>query len=252
MYDSNPTRNLVDERTRNQRTEIVSRLHGTGFNLIPMNGKKPCIKWKPHQTQRVTSEEIKEWMRGRFPARDGKTFWKPEILNFALLTGAVPWSADNPGTVVLDPDDDEAEELVRQYCPPTPMIQRTGSGGVHWVYRKPDVERVSNRQKTVIGGQVFNLDVRGDGGYIMAPGSIHPETMKLYEEQTPWTLELLMECPIYDPSWIPHEGTNKRTTVLVSSPVVDHDHDQVTAGVGMPVSTREEMARRYLRSVPGT
>jgi hypothetical protein len=41
-----------------------------GFNLIPMDGKEPCIKWKPYQTQRVTPEDIKEWMRGRFSAKD--------------------------------------------------------------------------------------------------------------------------------------------------------------------------------------
>ena len=102
MYDSNQTPNLLNERTKNQRTEVISRLYGMGFNLIPMNGKKPCIEWKPYQTQRVTPAEIKEWMSGRFPTKDGKNVWKAEILNFALLTGAIPWSDDNPGVVVID------------------------------------------------------------------------------------------------------------------------------------------------------
>lgn len=116
------------------------------------------------------------------------SFWKPEIFNFALITGAVPWSNDNPGIIVVDSDDAEAEALVQQNCPPTPMMQVTGSGNKQFVYRRPSVELVpyiGNSQKTIIGGEAFNLDVRGDGGYIMTPGSIHPRTKKLYQEETP-------------------------------------------------------------------
>ena len=148
-------------------------------------------------------------MRGRFPTKEGKFLWKAENLNFALLTGAAPWSDDNPGIVVIDPDDERAEAIARRYCPETPMIQRTGNGGVHWAYRRPDIERVANRQKTLIGGETFNLDIRGDGGYIVCPGSVHPRTGKLYEEETPWTLDLLMQCPVYDPAWLPCERTAK-------------------------------------------
>ena len=64
MYDSNLTSVLLDDDTKSHRTEILIRLYGMGFNLIPINGKKPCLEWKPYQTQRVTHEEIKEWTRG--------------------------------------------------------------------------------------------------------------------------------------------------------------------------------------------
>ena len=86
------------------------------------------------------------------------------------------------------------------------MMQLTGNGGVHRVYRRPrveDVPYIGNRQKTWIGGRQYNLDVRGDGGYIMAPGSIHPTTGQLYREEVPWTLDLLMQCPVYDPTGCP-------------------------------------------------
>ena len=70
MYDSNPTSVLLDKTKKSQRTEILSRLYGLDFNLIPVNGKHPpCIEWKPYQTRRVTPEEIKQWMRGRFPTQ---------------------------------------------------------------------------------------------------------------------------------------------------------------------------------------
>ena len=118
---SNSATILVDQNTKKTRTDILARLYGMDFNLIPVNGKHPpCIEWKPYQTQRVSPEEIKEWMRGRFPSKDGKTFWKAENLNFALLTGSTPWSQTNPGTVVIDTDDEEAEELVKRHCPEIP------------------------------------------------------------------------------------------------------------------------------------
>lgn len=141
-----------------------------------MNGKKPCLKWKQYQTERVSPEKIKEWMGGWFPTKDGKNFWKARIPNFALLTGAVPWSDSNPGIVVIDPDDEEADEIVRQHYPSTLMMQITGSGFLHRVYRRPPVEEVlniRNRQKTWIGGTQYNIDVKADGGYIMCPGSRH-------------------------------------------------------------------------------
>ena len=85
------------------------------FNLIPMNGKKPCIEWKQYQTKQVTPDQIREWMRGRFPTKDGKRHWRPELLNFALLTGTIPWSDRNPGIIVLDADDKRAEEILGKF-----------------------------------------------------------------------------------------------------------------------------------------
>jgi hypothetical protein len=198
-------------------------------------------------------------MQGRFPTKDGKNLWKAKILNFALLTGAAPWAASNPGIVAIDPDDDEAEEVVRRHCPPTPMIQLTGSGHVHRVYRKPrveDVPYIGNRQKAWIDGRQYNLDVRGDGGYIMAPGSIHPTTGKLYVEEVPWTLELLMQCPVYDPGWLicEHAGKPKsrRTAVVVSASIDAPDHDDLISEVEVSAAERERQARICLEAVPGT
>jgi len=255
MYVSTPKPILLDERTKTQRTEILSRLYGMDFNLIPVNGKNPpCIEWKSYQTQRVTPEELKEWMRGRFPAKDERTFWKADKLNFALLTGSTPWSVRNPGIVVVDTDDKEAEQLVAKHCPESPMRQITGSGGVHRIYRRPaSDEYIGNRQKTWVDGRQYNVDLRADGGYIMAPGSIHPRTGKLYQEVMPWTLELLMQCPVFDPDWLPcSENKPKKAPVSVLAAIGDDNHAEVIAEIGLPVEEREAMARRYLESVPGT
>jgi hypothetical protein len=54
VYVSNSPTIFVDPETKTARTEILARLYGMDFNLIPVNGKHPpCIEWKPYQTQRV-------------------------------------------------------------------------------------------------------------------------------------------------------------------------------------------------------
>lgn len=257
MYVSNSPTIFVDQEAKKIRTEILSRLYGMDFNLIPVNGKHPpCIEWKPYQTRQVTPEELKEWMRGQFPSKDGTSMWRAENLNFALLTGSAPWSETNPGTVVIDTDDDDAEELVKRHCPDTRMKQITGSGGVHRIYRRPDTALyIPNRQKTWHDGKQWNVDLRADGGYIMCPGSIHPRTGKAYEEVTPWTLDLLMRCPVYDPLWLPCERTApppKKPTVSVPVVMASGDHAELIAKIETPVEQRQAIARRYLESVPGT
>jgi 2-keto-4-pentenoate hydratase/2-oxohepta-3-ene-1,7-dioic acid hydratase in catechol pathway len=64
MYDSNNESIFIDQQAKNCRTEVLCRLYGMDFNLIPISGKHPpCIEWKPFQTQRVTPEEA---MKGVF------------------------------------------------------------------------------------------------------------------------------------------------------------------------------------------
>jgi hypothetical protein len=94
------------------------------------------------------------------------TMW-PEA-NVAICTGAVS------GLVVLDRDDykggaDSIEELERTYSPlPETVLSITGGGGQHYVFAHPG-SHVKNKVETLGPG----LDIRGDGGYIIAPPSLH-------------------------------------------------------------------------------
>jgi P4 family phage/plasmid primase-like protien len=225
-YLSNTTPILVEERTRKHRAQIASRLYNMDFNLVPMNGKDPCCKWKHLQDRRVKPEEVKGWMTGRFPSKVGRRSWKAKNLNFALVTGAMPWSETNPGIIVVDSDDEEAEELVLNCCEPTPMVQITGSGNKQFVYRRPSVGNVAhigNPTKLKIDGKQYNLDIRGDGGLIMCPGSIHPRTNRVY-----------------------------KSFVSVPADIDSADHDSVISEVELSIDEREEQARLYLAKVPGT
>jgi len=108
------------------------------------------------------------------------------------------WAADYPGCnagiccgpaselLVLDVDDVDAFDhltKVNGFDVPETYTVRTGGGGLHLYFRYPDdgntygcrsLKHPAFRNHTII-------DVRGDGGYVVAAGSVHPDTNRLYE-----------------------------------------------------------------------
>jgi hypothetical protein len=232
--------------------EALTRLNKMGYNLIPLKDKfPPCVKWKQYQTEPITLTELVEWQR-KFSGDPAYT------LNWGLLTGSTPYSNAQP-FVVVDADDGEAEELVRARCPVTPVMQRT-SRGLHRVYRRPaevDVPYIASVRNITIEGKKYKLDIRGEGGYICAPGSIHC-TGAIYTEVTPWTAELIATAPIYDPAWLPYERSEKdKKERQTSDKTYDFeldDEDFVAEHfqhIKWPLEDRRRQADRYLYSVPG-
>lgn len=228
--------NIVENAEKNNG--FLKTILNAGYNLIPVDGKHPPkIAWKKDyhlDTTRITPQQVAEW-----DAQWGNS------VNWGLLTGSKPYS-DAPAIVVVDSDDDEAEQLVKNKCPQTPCMQRTGKGGYHRVYRCPQGVIVANRQKTTIGGKTYNIDIRGEGGYILCPGSIHPITKRKYEVLgLPWSRELIDQCPIYDPSWLPDEDrkTNLVKTLIKS---VEVEEDDLPA-----VETRVALAKEYIDKCEG-
>jgi len=123
-----------------------------GWSVIPVGqDKKPKMKVKEFQKRRANELEVRKWF----------TQW-PDA-NVGIITGAIS------GIVVVDieaggPTND---------LPPTVMCS-TGGGGWHFYYKYPD-NYVKN------GVRVKELtDIRGDGGYVVAPPSLH-KSGKNYE-----------------------------------------------------------------------
>ncbi len=121
-------------------------------------------------------------LRGKVPVRKG---WQTEPPmpreeleawpdNIGLRTGTVS------GVVVIDVDTAKGGQ-VPPGLPPAPRV-RTGSGGLHIYFRAPDPP-VGNSA----GRLGAHVDVRGDGGQVVYPGSVHPDTRALYAwEAAPW------------------------------------------------------------------
>jgi putative DNA primase/helicase len=86
--------------------------------------------------------------------------------NIGIATGP------SSGIWVLDVDGPDGiaalQALEKQHGPlPVTVTARTGSGGQHLYFAYPPGREIKNRTK--IGG--LPLDVRGDGGYVIAPPS---------------------------------------------------------------------------------
>lgn len=144
--------------------------HKRGFSVIPIQAreKKPLVAWEEYQKRGAAEEELAAWW----------ITW-PDA-NVGIVTGAIS------GAVVIDLDTAEAKDKLKELVPSFDLSavprSRTGKG---WqlFFKHPGVA-VPNR-----AGVIPGLDVRGDGGYVVAPPSIHPNG-KTYKWEVPITGEL--------------------------------------------------------------
>jgi archaellum biogenesis ATPase FlaH len=123
------------------------------FSVIPLlqKGKTPVIEtWKLFQTHKPTDDKLKVW------------FGNGSDNNIGIVTGAIS------GITVVDFDSPESIEFSKKNnFPITPSV-KTGKG-YHAYYRYK--EGVRNFQKR---DDLPGIDLRGNGGYVVAPPSIHP------------------------------------------------------------------------------
>ncbi|HZR80420.1 MAG TPA: VapE domain-containing protein [Candidatus Binatia bacterium] len=104
--------------------------------------------------------------------------------------------------VVLDVDMHNVDgmaalrELEAKYGKLPETVQSlTGGGGVHYIFKKPDNVKDKLKQKALVPGAI---DIRGEGGYVVAPPSLHASG-KYYEWETdhhPEDLEIA-KCPAW-------------------------------------------------------
>ena len=125
-----------------------------GYSIVPLHARSkiPAIKWDRYQNEKPTVEDVSKWFS--------------VDRNVAIITGFIS------GLVVLDVDTakgGEHEPLLEKY--PTDMVVKTGKG-YHLYYQHPGWH-VDNAVEFLPG-----VDVRADGGYVVAPPSIHPNGSK--------------------------------------------------------------------------
>ncbi|MBP7766581.1 MAG: bifunctional DNA primase/polymerase [Syntrophaceae bacterium] len=124
-----------------------------GFSIIPVRpDKKPYIQWAEYQKRKPTEEEIKHW----------SVKWPKAMIG--IVTGEIS------NLFVVDCDTLEGFEAVQQLLPDslvTPIV-RTPRGGWHIYFLYPG-------NLTIAAGIMPGVDIRGEGGYIIAPPSINAE-----------------------------------------------------------------------------
>ena len=122
-----------------------------GFTVLPAHpvNKMPLLSsWRQYQEREPTSNEYAYWTSSA----------KFKGCNWAIVTGRQ--------INVVDADSAEAEKWVKENLPYTPRTVRTGRGR-HFYYRATDLKIPGSANADA------KIDIRGRGGIVIAPGSVH-------------------------------------------------------------------------------
>lgn len=138
-----------------QETAIKYAQYGWSVFPVQAQAKMPACK---HGLHDATSNE-----------QDLKYLWQARLnLNIGIATGTPS------GFWVLDIDSQEGEDFLKtKPALPKTLTSLTGKGR-HLLFKTPDNVIIKNKTKIKENGVEHDIDVRGDGGYIVAPPSVHP------------------------------------------------------------------------------
>lgn len=121
-----------------------------GWSVVPIGEKtkSPLVKWEKYQTQRATEQKIKEW-------------WiQNPSANVGIITGKIS------NLIVVDVDTEAGALSLKPYLNNiVTLTASTPRGGKHLYFRHSG-QIISN-----IVGLFEGVDVRGDGGLVVAPPS---------------------------------------------------------------------------------
>ena len=175
MDSSNNKQPSISEQIKNKILSAALIYAYRGWQVLPLHypvanglcscGRKDCNTPAKHPIAALAPNGLKNATTDL--SRIDQWF-KDSIRNVGIATGAVS------GIVVLDIDNRHNGDLSlagieRQYWP-LPLTVRflTGGGGEHILFKHPGGHIPNSSGKIGQG-----IDVRGDGGYIVAPPSLH-------------------------------------------------------------------------------
>lgn len=129
------------------------------WRVIPLlsETKQPFLKNWPHLAT-TDPQRIREWFSGRPPRSLG------------IATGS------RSRLLVVDLDGDGVRGIIEQRCGPLPSTYEVATTRGRHLYYQIDVP-CWNRN----GFLGLKVDIRGDGGQVAAPPSVHPESGVIYE-----------------------------------------------------------------------
>lgn len=183
-----------------------------GFSLFPLKplSKIPLGKWKTYMGRHATPEELAVW-RSRSSHNSG------------VATGAIS------GVIVVDCDNLEARLAVDFKGVPDTLTIRTPRG-THMYFQHPGWP-IGNKVGLMWDGwQDLGVDIRGDGGFVVGPGSTYePTTAEIAKGKQPGSYSVECDLPLAPlPAWLLEMLRPKPS----SAPVVAVSHAEVTSAYG--------------------
>jgi len=123
-----------------------------GWSVIPIHPSKklPLIKWKEYQSRHATEDELHNWFT-QFPDAQ-----------IAVVTGSIS------SLIVVDADSEDAQRFCKANNLTSPFAVKT-TRGMHYYFTHPKHGYRKKNATNLYG--VKHLDLRGDGGYVLAPPS---------------------------------------------------------------------------------
>lgn len=182
---------------------------GLGLAVFPI---------KPRSKQPLTAHGFKDASKDQQQIDQWWSRW-PDA-NIGIATGSA-----SGGLVVIDLDIDDSKGLdgrvtLREWeaqhgnLPDETWTAITGRGGCHYFYH--DTSTVRNRT-----GIYKGIDVRGEGGYIVAPPSIHPNGNTYTWEHDPVLFPLAEANGIVFDFLCPSDGSQERMSFALPDKIVD-------------------------------
>jgi len=122
-----------------------------GWSVIPVEpkGKRPLIDWKEFQSRQASKDEVTNWLN------------KWPLMNLGIVTGSIS------NLAVVDLDGMMGLRFQRESKLGSSVSQFTGNGKQVFYKWQPGIK---NSVKQIAPG----VDVRGEGGFVVVPPSIHP------------------------------------------------------------------------------
>ncbi len=150
------TAEMPEENAQNLK-ELIARYKDGGLNIIPIpyKSKTPKISWKRYQKEKPTDGQLRAW-------------FAVQPTNLAVICGGI-----SGGLVVLDFDNEEkyrdfyinASKKTGTDLLEFTRISKTSRGYHVWL---KVAEPVKSQKYPA-------LDIKSEGGYVIAPPSVHPE-----------------------------------------------------------------------------
>ena len=185
MISRRPPRLYLEElERRSKEKEGVLSEKDIKRDLLIEYCKKPLVSWTEYQKRLPTEEEVRHWLK-----------MNPDA-NIGIVTGKVS------NLVVFDLDSQEAEQYAEDEGGfPDTIRVKTGKG--RHIYMKHPGFEVRNKVNKKLA-----IDIRGDGGYVAAPPSVHGSGRRYSWEEgysifeidpapcSPWMMDYLKDLSV--------------------------------------------------------